>query len=208
VNYLKQQGFGLLGMLLFIAIAAVITVASVEAYQAYKKRVETQIIAFDLRKIEQIGMDYYTTVGCLLSTDEKEGSYFAGNADPSWDELLATTGEKLSFATGRDPWVRSYQLKIVRDSERTEDSGEHAHYHLVILAKMKGLNEAELQYLAKRLHATTVNVSDRELEWDHLAFALQGGSSRPYQPLQVSNMGELGFVDQEGQRQASRQYCR
>ena len=72
---------------------------------------------------------------------------------------------------------------------------------------MKNLNEAELQYLGKRLHASLVE-GEMQLEWDRLAFALQGNLNRPYQPLQADNSGELGFVDQEGQTQASRQYCR
>jgi type II secretory pathway pseudopilin PulG len=208
MRYRQQGGFGLLGSCLAISVAAFITLLGIKTYQNYQKTLQRQEIAFDLRNIEQVGMDYYTITGCLFKTGEKKESYFAGNTEPSWDEVSAITGEKLTFSGGRDPWIRSYQLKIIREEETTEEGEKHAHYHLVIVANLKNQSGAELAYLGKQLHATSINDADRELKWDRLAFALRGSLNRRYQPLQANNGGEFGFVEQEGQAQSSRQYCR
>jgi type II secretory pathway pseudopilin PulG len=206
--YRKSGGWTLLSNCLAIAIAAVILVVSVQVYQGYKREAKIREIAFDLQQIQLIGMEYYTAVGCAVESTEGGESYFAGAADPSWEQVSEVTGEEFGFFQGHFPWVSSYQLHVVRTQESDNVGQEHAHYHLVVGAQFQGLSEKELSYIGKRLQATGMDEGSMQLSWDHLAFVLRGGADQAYQPLQVRNMGDGQVLEQNGHLQTSRQYCR
>lgn len=194
----RWGGWTLLSNCLAIALAAVVLLASVNMFQRYQRSAAVEKIEQDLKQIWQMGMDYYATTGCIWNATEGQ-SHFAGETEPSWQQVQDAVGGTISVAAGRDPWVSAYQLKVEREAEVTDDS-VHAHYHLVVQADMQGLTESELQALAARLGATVV---DEQLRWDRLA---ENAGDR-YQPLAVSSSVSRQVLTEGGESQPSRQYC-
>ena len=197
----RWGGWTLLSNCLAIALAAVVLLASVNMYRHYQRSAAIEKIEQDLKQIWQMGMDYYATTGCIWNTSDGE-SHFAGEAEPSWQQIQDAVDGTVSVAAGRDPWVSSYQLKVERKEEVADDE-VHAHYHLVVQAKMQGLSEQQLESLAARLGAIVVDEKELLLQWDRLA---ENAGDR-YQPLYASSPVNIQVMTEGGESQPSQQYC-
>lgn len=204
----KQTGLALLSSMLVAAVMALIITLSIRGYRLYEKGMEVKAIALDVQRIRQIAETYYSTTGCAWESGKTGVSYFAGEAEPSWEKVSSVIGQTVNFSAGRDPWVSAYSIKVNRESQADDDGGEHAQYHLLVEAKLKDLSKAELAYLRKKLHASAIDSGARQLTWDRLAFVSRGGEKRAYRPLFVNRLGESQRIDKVGELQASRQYCR
>jgi hypothetical protein len=198
----------LLSNILAIAIASLIAVLGIKAYQLYKHSVQVQEINLDLNRIWQVGMDYYTAEGCVWQGDSPRVSAFAGDAAPSWEQLTAVSGDVLSYAEGRPPWVKGYRLRVEREQEPATQEQVVSHYHLQVEADVSGLDTAQLQFLGKRLHATEIDEENKLLVWDRLASTLRGSQKRSYQPMQADNIGDTQLWEQDDEQHASRYNCR
>lgn len=198
----RWGGWALLSSCLAIALAAVVLVMGMKLFRHHQQTAAVNKIEQDLKQIWQMGMDYYTTSGCIW--DEADGvSRFAGESMPSWQQVETAIGTTVSVASGRDPWVKSYQLKVVREEEVADDQVVHAHYHLIVEASMQGLTQQQLQYLALRLQASVADEAGLLLRWDRLA---QNADGR-YQPLRANRLVNVQMMTEDGESQPGRQYC-
>ena len=159
----------------------------------------------------QVGMDYYTATGCIWSKTTPRVSEFAGDLEPSWEQLAQLSESELSYADGRPPWIETYQLRVRQVQEGSDDEQKSdpliSHYHLQVEARVTGLDAVMLRYLGQRLHATEIDEENGMLIWDRLASTLRGLEDRRYQPLQADNVGESQMRGQDSES-ASRYNCR
>ncbi len=206
MRLIRQSGYALLSSVLAIATAALIVVWSIKEYESYKGKAAIEAVSMDLQGIWQVGMDYYTTVGCLWRDSDPRISFFAGNTEPSFEEIAAVTGKTTLYDKGRSPLVQSYRLQIRREAEEDDEGAVNGHYHLMVQANFDHMDDDTLVYWGKRLQATHIDTAEKVLIWDRLASTLIGSSKQSYAPLEADNIGDTQLMEQDFEK-TSRHNC-